>query len=274
MTLTLSHGPLSGRPPQTVNYELRGPAHKLFFQDFPRRVRARFAGETVLDTRDGMLLHETGLLPQLYVPDADLTAELLRPTEHDTHCPFKGTAAYWSVSPAGGAGESQQEGGAARVAENAVWAYPEPLAEASWLRGYKAVYWGSMDQWLDEDEEVLGHLRDPYHRVDVRRSSRHVRILAGEQVIADSTRPMLLSETGLPNRYYLPRGDVRTDLLEHSDTSTVCPYKGTAEYWSLPLDGRRLDDVAWSYAEPLDETLKAAGYLCFLHDELSIEVTD
>ncbi|MGH2803228.1 MAG: DUF427 domain-containing protein, partial [Thermoleophilaceae bacterium] len=114
MTLTLSNGPLSGHPPDTTNYEVRGPEHRLLLQEFPRRVRAELAGETVLDTRRGKLLHETGHLPQLYIPDEDLRDDLLEPSDHRTHCPFKGDASYWSVRAGG------------RLAENAVWAYPEP----------------------------------------------------------------------------------------------------------------------------------------------------
>lgn len=257
MTLTLSHGPLAAEPPTTVNYELRGPKHKLLLHSFPRRLRGVVGGETVFDTRNGALLHETGLLPQLYVPDADMRADLLRPTDHSTRCPFKGQAAYWSVF----VGD--------RVVENAVWAYPEPLESAAWLRGYKAPYWAAMDQWFDEDEEVFGHLRDPYHRVDVRRSSRQVRVLGSDgKPIAETDRPLVLSETGLPNRYYFPLDDVRMDLLFRSATTAICPYKGTAEYWSM--DGTA--DVAWSYPNPLEDAVKIAGRICFAHDTLTIEV--
>jgi uncharacterized protein (DUF427 family) len=257
MTLTLSDGPLSGNPPRTVNYEIHGPQHRLFLHAFPRRVRAVLADETLLDTRRGMLLHETGLLPRLYVPDEDLRADLLEATDHTTHCPFKGTASYWSAR----VGD--------RTAENAVWAYPEPLEPASWLRGYKSVYWEAMDRWLDEDEEVLGHLRDPYHRVDVLRTSRQVRVLTADgEVLAKTGSPLLLTETGLPNRYYLPRADVRLEALKPSPTTTVCPYKGTTEYWSL--DGTA--DVAWSYPDPLEEAVKIAGYVCFAHEALTIEI--
>jgi uncharacterized protein (DUF427 family) len=260
MTLTQSHGPLSGDPPRTVNYDIEGPQHRLFFDDFPRRVRGLLGGETVLDTRRGKLLHETGHLPQLYVPDEDIRADVLAPTGHATHCPFKGDASYWSVR----VGD--------RLAENALWAYPAPLEQASWLRGYKAPYWHAMDTWFDEDEEVQNRLRDPYHRVDVRATTRRVRVLTDGEVIAESARTKLLSETGLPNRFYLPREDVREELLEPSDTRTVCPYKGTAVYWSLRQGGHRVDDVAWSYPEPLENALKTAGHICFSHETVAIEV--
>jgi uncharacterized protein (DUF427 family) len=259
MALTFAHGPLSGNPAPT-NYRIDGPPHRLLFDDFPRRVRATFGGETVLDTRDGKLVHETGLLPQLYVPVADFRADLLQPTEHSTHCPFKGDASYWSVT----VGDA--------VAENAVWAYLDPIESATWLDGYRGVYWEPFDEWFDEDELVTGHLRDPYHRVDVRRCGQRVRVLLGDRVIADAAGVQLLSETGLPNRLYLPRDSVRAEMLQMSPTTTVCPYKGDATYWSLRVGDQVLDDVAWSYAEPLDESRQIRDHLCFLHDDLTVEV--
>jgi len=243
MSLTLSSGPLAGHPPETVNYRIDGPAHKLLMHEFPRRVRATFGGQTVVDTTRAMLLHETGLAPQVYVPLDDIRADLIQPTDHHTYCPFKGTASYWTVTADG------------QVAENAIWAYPEPNEESGWLKGYAGLYWNAMDEWYDEDERVQGHFRDPYHRVDVRRSSR-----------------LLLSETGLPNRFYIPAADVRQDLLEESDTHTICPYKGTASYWTVSVDGRKLADAVWSYPQAEGDAAAVSGYLSFLHDELTVEV--
>lgn len=255
MSLTKQPGPLANSPGDEVNFTIDGPAHRLFMHQFPRRVRARFAGETVLDTERGKLLHETGLLPVLYVPEEDVRTDLLEKTVHTTHCPFKGDAAYWTVR----VGD--------RAAENAVWGYPEPKPEAAWLRGHMAFYWTRMDAWFDEDEEVHGHLRDPFHRVDVRATSRRVRVLLGGEVVAETGRPMLLSETGLPNRYYVPAEDVRRDLLTRSEKRTFCPYKGEATYWSLA----GAEDAAWSYESPLEDAGKIAGYLSFDHEALTVE---
>ena len=147
MSLTIGDRPLSSRPRDTVNYRIDGPAHRLLFEPFPRRVRAFFGGATVLDTTSGMLLHESNLLPQLYLPRDDVRGDLLTRTEHRTHCPFKGDASYWSVTVNG------------QTVDNALWSYLDPLPEAYWLRDQVALYWGSMDAWFDEDEEVAGHLR-------------------------------------------------------------------------------------------------------------------
>ncbi|MGY6501930.1 MAG: DUF427 domain-containing protein [Acidimicrobiales bacterium] len=261
MTLTLANGPLAARAPDTVNYEIVGPAHKILFGDFPRRVRARFGGETILDTTRGKLLHESNILPVLYVPEEDVRTELLEPTDNSTHCPFKGDAAYWTIR----VGD--------RTSENAAWGYPEPVEGAEWLRWHVAFYWDRVDAWFDEDEEVRGHLRDPYHRVDVRRSSRQVVVRVDDQVIAGSARPMVLSETGLPTRFYLPASDVSTELLVSSTTTSHCPYKGDASYWSLVDGSRTVPDVAWSYHAPHDDARRAAGLYCFATtDEVTVEV--
>ena len=254
MTLTFPGAPLASEPPITTNYAIDGPRHRLLLHPFPRRVRARFAGEVVLDSTRGALLHESNILPRLYVPLEDSARDLLERTDHSTHCPFKGDASYWSVR----VGD--------RVAENAVWTYESPIAEASWLRGLVSVYPERMDAWLDEDEEVTG-LRDPYHRVDARRSSRRIEVRAGGEVLARSERPVVVAETGLPLRFYLPREDVSAELRP-SDTTATCPYKGRASYWSL--DG--IEDVAWSYEEPLESILAARDMVCF--DASKVEVSE
>jgi len=259
MSLTISHGPLAGKPAE-ANYRIEGPARRLFFESFPRRVRAFFAGETLLDSRGGKLLHETGLLPQLYVPREDVRLDLCEATDHATHCPYKGDASYWSVR------------GQNRIAENAVWTYPDPQDAARWLHGYLAFYWDAMDTWFDEDEEIQGHLRDPYHRVDVRESSRHVRAITAGKLVAETRRPKVLSETGLPNRFYIAPEDVRRELLEQSETRIICPYNGVASYHTVNVGGHRIPDAAWSYEQPLENALKVHGHLCFLGRGVKVEV--
>jgi uncharacterized protein (DUF427 family) len=254
MTLTFPGAPLASEPPLTTNYAIDGPAHRLLLHPFPRRVRARFAGEVVLDTTHGAMLHESNILPRFYVPLEDVRADLLERTDHSTHCPFKGDASYWSVR----VGD--------RVAENAVWTYEDPIDEARWLRGLVSVYPERMDAWLDEDEEVTG-LRDPYHRVDARRSSRRIEVRSDGRLLARSQRPVVVAETGVPLRFYLPREDVVAELRP-SGTTATCPYKGRAAYWSL--DG--VEDVAWSYDEPLESMLPARDTVCF--DASKVEVSE
>lgn len=261
MTLTIGTGPFGHQAGGVFNFSRDGPAHVLYFEDSPRRIRTRFAGETVADSRGAKLLHETGLLPVYYLPLDDVREDLLEPTRHTTHCPFKGDAAYWSVR----VGD--------RVAENAVWWYPQPLDHAPPLAGYAAFRWDAMDAWYEEDEEVVVHPLDPYHRVDALRSSRRVRISAGGEVLAESDRPVTLFETGLPVRYYLPAEDVAMGRLEPSDTRTVCPYKGTTSaYWSVPAAGEAGRDAVWSYADPLPEAARIRGLVCFYNERVDVEV--
>jgi uncharacterized protein (DUF427 family) len=260
MTLTIGTGPFGRKPGGSFNFSYEAPKHVLYLEGSPRRVRAELAGRTVVDSRRAMLLHETGHLPVYYFPEEDVDGACLERTDHSTHCPFKGNASYWSVR----LGD--------RVAENAIWGYPHPLEGAPPLAGLLAFYWGAMDRWLEEDEEVQGHPRDPYTRVDVRESSRHVLVSLDGESIAASTRPKLLFETSLPTRIYLPRPDVRRDLLERSRTATYCPYKGHASYWSLRVGELLVDDLAWSYGEPFAEAEKVRDHLSFLHEELDVVV--
>jgi uncharacterized protein (DUF427 family) len=256
MSLTIGSGPLAGHPRGETNYSLDAPKHRIWFEPYPRRLRAVVGDRVVLDTERAHLLHETGILPVPYAPLEDFDTALLERTRRSTHCPFKGDASYWTVR----AGD--------RVLEDGVWAYEAPLERAPWLRGFAALYW-ERAEWLVEDDRVFGHLRDPYHRVDVHETDRPVRITWGDEVVAETSRAKLLFETGLPRRVYVPAGDVRPGLMTPSETTTVCPYKGRASYWSLP----GLDDAAWSYETPLPEALRAQGHLCFdAADGVQVEV--
>ena len=261
MTLTLGTGPFGEQSAGEFNFEVTAPRnHPLYLENSPRRVRAVFAGETVVDSRRVKLLHEKNHLPVYYFPLEDVRQDLLEKTDHTTHCPFKGDAAYWSVR----VGD--------RVAENAVWGYPEPLEGAPRISGLVAFYFGAMDHWYEEDEEISIHPKDPYHRVDVLESSRRVRISVGGQTVAETNRPKVLFETGLPPRYYIPPDDVRKEFLIPSETTTGCPYKGTASYRSIEAGGERLEDAVWYYPDPLPEVRKTKDHLCFYDEKVDVEL--
>jgi len=261
MTLTIGTGPFGDQGDKSFNFEVRALSdHLLYFEDSPRRVRVVFGGETVADSRRAKLLHEAGLLPVYYFPIEDMRMELLEESDHTTHCPFKGDASYWSVRTGD------------RVAENAVWGYPEPIDSAPPIAGYLAFYWRKMDHWYEEEEEVFVHPRDPYHRVDVLESSRHVKVTVNDAVIAETDRPKILFETGLPPRYYIPPEDVREEALVPSDKQTQCPYKGVASYYSVEADGRRVEDLVWYYPEPIPEAAKIKGHLAFFNEKVDLEV--
>ena len=249
MSLTFGKGPFStGRGAFDVDM----PDAVAYVEDWPRRMRAVFAGQTVLDSRRGKLLHRTGAFPAWLFPADDLRRDLLVETG----------AGRWTIRV-----------GDREVVE-AVTAAPDlGGAAATALQGMVEVDFGAADRWFEEDDPVYSHPRDPYHRVDVRSSSRHVVVSYGEAVIADSTRPKLLFETSLPVRYYLPFADIRIDLLRLSGTVSECPYKGDGQYWHL-VDGRGdqvVADVGWSLPHPLPEGIAAAEHLCF--EAAKIDVT-
>ena len=126
--------------------------------------------------------------------------------------------------------------------------------------------------WYEEDEEVIGHPHDPYHRVDVLQSSRHIKVSVDGEIVAKTSRPKILFETGLPPRYYIPPEDVRTELLVPSETKTVCPYKGIASYRSLRKNDEIGEDLVWYYSEPLPEAQKVKDHLCFYDEKGELEV--
>jgi uncharacterized protein (DUF427 family) len=232
------------------------PDYRITFEGSPRRVRVRFNGETIADSLSAHLLFETRHLPIYYFPRADVRFDLLRASDHHSYCPYKGTAAYWSIA----VGD--------KVSENAVWGYPEPFAEVAPISDYVAFYWDRVDHWYEEDDEIFVHARDPYKRVDVVNSSRRLQVIVGGEIVADTTRARFLYETRLPTRYYIPPEDVRQDLLAASDKVTACPYKGTARYWSVKVGERVFPDIVWSYPEPIPECPKIKGYLCFFNEHV------
>jgi uncharacterized protein (DUF427 family) len=180
--------------------------------------------------------------------------DLFVASQHKSRCPVKGEASYWSI----------QVG--RQYAENAVWSYTAPLSDAESLKEHFAFEWPKMDKWMEEDEEIFKHARDPYKRVDVMPSKRHVRVVIDGQTLADTRRPHLLFETNHPVRYYIPREDVRTDMLVQSATTSRCPYKGPASYWSVKLGDETFKDLVWSYMNPIPECPKIKELLCFFHE--------
>ena len=222
-----------------------------------KRVRAFLGGEVVTDTARPVLVWEVPYYPTYYVPLADVRAEL-RPDGDAVHSPSRGDARRFTVR----AGGREAPGAALRYEDS-------PIAE---LRDLVRLDWASMDAWFEEDEEVFTHPRDPYTRVDILPSSRHIRVEVDGTTVAESNGPRLLFETGLPPRYYLPKTHVRLDLLVPSDTVTHCPYKGRAAYWSLRTPHRLCADLAWSYATPLPESQKIAGLVAFYNEKVDIHV--
>ena len=221
----------------------------------PRRIRGTSAGRAVVDTTRSRLVWEHRYYPAWYVPIEDVHGELVA----------NGSTFVSSTRGVGTRYDVVVDG---EVIADAAWRHHDSPA----LRDLVRFEWTAMDAWFEEDVEVYVHPRSPDVRVDVLPSSRHVRVLIDGEVIADSSRPSILFETGLPPRYYLPKPDVRMDRLVPTDTSTACPYKGWADYWSVEVGDVAHDDIAWSYRTPLPESQAIAGMVCFYDERVDLEI--
>ena len=221
----------------------------------PKRVRAYLNGQVVADSYAPLLVWEVPYYPTYYFPASDIKAELI-PSGESEHKAGLGDAEILDVKTGAGTAD-----GAARRYANS------PVAD---VREAVRLDWPAMTEWLEEDEPVYTHPRDPYHRIDILASSRHVRVEMDGVTVAESDQPHLLFETGLPTRYYLPISALRADLLRPSDSSTHCPYKGTAGYWSVDTGTRVHKDVVWIYRMPLPESQKVAGLACFYNERVDI----
>jgi uncharacterized protein (DUF427 family) len=260
MGLMSGTGPFGREPAGRFNFEVPPPGQALYLEPTPKRIRVVVGGEVIADSRRAMLLHESGHQPIYYFPPDDVRSEFLEPSERHTRCPKKGEASYYTIR----VGDQVLEAGA--------WYYPEPLRGAPPIKRLVAFYWNRIDHWFEEDEEVHVHPRDPYHRIDVLRSDRHVRVSLDGELLADSRRALALFESDLPARWYLPAEDVHAEL-EPSQTVTGCPYKGRASYHSVRLaSGEVATDLVWFYADPLAEVGRIAGLLCFFNERVDLEL--
>ena len=226
----------------------------------PRWVRVRLGPELVADSRRALLHVQYGpsdlprtFLPTYYVPADDVVpGTLVDPVEDDG-------LTVWAVETGG------------RRVEGAAWAHRAPPPPLDALAGLVTFSWTDGLTWFEEDEQLMAHARDPHKRVDVVPSSRDVRVELDGELLAASRRPLVLFETTAPTRFYLPPDDVRADLVP-SATTSICPYKGFASYWSVRVGERLVEDVAWSYPSPIPENPRIAGLICFRNEWVDLTV--
>jgi uncharacterized protein (DUF427 family) len=227
-----------------------------------QRVRASLGDDAVVDSARAVLVWEPRRIVPFYaVPAEDIRAELSPAPAADRDVPgMLHPGIPFEVHTAQGEPVTigDRAGAGFRLAD------PD-------LEGYVALDFDAFDVWYEEDEQIAGHPRDPFHRVDVRRSSRPVRIELGGDVMAETSRARMLFETGLPVRFYLPREDVRLDL-HPSSRRTYCPYKGEASYWSIDAGGRRRENLAWTYQEPLPDGPAVAGLVAFWNEVVDVYI--
>lgn len=231
-------------------------------EDCPRWVRVMVGGVTIADSKRVKLLHESKHMPVYYFPAEDVRMDLLAPSGRTQDLAPKGTATYLTITTPN------------KEVQSGAWVFLEPAPHAEELRGMIAFYWRKMDHWFEEDDEVYVHPRDPYHRVDVLHSSRHVQVVMLGEIVADTRRPRLVFETNLPTRYYIPIADVKFDALVPSETTSQCPYKGNASYYSVRVGNQLAKDVVWSYRHPLPECPKIENLLAFYNEQVDAIIVD
>jgi uncharacterized protein (DUF427 family) len=227
----------------------------LRYEPIEKRVRASAGADTLVDTTRAVLLWEPRRICPIYAVPADEIRAELEPAEasHEEVPGVLHPGIPFSVHTAAGEPVTVSGHAGFRLAD------PE-------LAGYVALDFEAFD-WLEEDDPVRGHPRDPYHRVDVHQTSRRVRIEFDGTLVADSSRARLVFETQLPTRFYLPREDIRVPLRP-SALRTYCPYKGEASYFSF--DGG--EDLLWSYEQPLPDATQLTELLGFWDERFDIEL--
>jgi uncharacterized protein (DUF427 family) len=226
------------------------PERLLYAEPLRRRMRAERDGRTVVQSDDAVLLFEPGRYPVAYFPLADFAPGVLTPSERRTRHPELGETAWFAVAGA----------------DRAAWQHVAPPAHAAILEGMVALAWRAMDAFYEEDDRILGHAADPYHRIDLRHTSRHLVARAGDRVLADTHRPLVLYESGFAPRWYVPREDVADDALTLDERETFCPYKGVASYYTAGGVSRG----AWSYVTPFAEMAAIGELVSFEPDRVEV----
>ena len=225
----------------------------------PRRVRATLGGEQIFDTTRARYVWEWPYYPQYYIPADDIDPRFLVDEHHEQRL-RQGTARRHGLR----AGGLDRPGTVRVFGDDAI----------NGVAGTARFNWDALDAWYEEDEQVFVHPRNPYARVDALRSTRRVRVELEGEVLAESSAPVMVFETGLPTRYYLNRTEVDLERLVASDTVTACPYKGRARYYTAKIGDQLFPDIVWSYPEPIPECPKIKGYLCFFNEQVDAILVD
>jgi uncharacterized protein (DUF427 family) len=256
MGLAWQQGPLGTKSAGRFLVAEPLPERLLFAEPLRRRMRVRFGGQWVADSEDVVLLHEPGRYPVAYFPLADVVERALEPETRTTFHRDLGATAWFGVHT-----------GDVR-AQHAAWRHTDLPAHAAVLRDRVAFAWRAMDAFYEEDERIVGHAADSYHRIDIRRSSRHLTVHYEGRVIADTTRPVALYESGFAPRWYVPREDTDESALIPVQGQTFCPYKGLCSYYDV--QGARR--AAWSYEDAWTEVQRVSGLVSFEPDKVEVHL--
>jgi len=230
------------------------PQRLLYAEPLRRRMRVRFADQWIVDSDDVVLLHEPGRYPVAYFPDDDVRPGILLAEDRTTEHPELGTVAWFTVEVAD------------RTVNHAAWRYTALPGYAAVLEGRVAFAWRAMDAFYEEDERIVGHAADAYHRIDIRSTSRHLVVRDGNRVVAETHRPVALYESGFAPRWYVPRDDVDESALEPVAGQTFCPYKGLASYYDIG-DRKR---AGWCYINAWPEVGRVSNLVSFEPDKVDV----
>jgi uncharacterized protein (DUF427 family) len=232
------------------------PERLLFAEPLRRRMRVQFGGGWIADSENVTLLHEPGRYPVAYFPLDDVAPDALQPSSHSTHHRDLGATTWYTVA------HGDQH------VERAAWQYEDLPPHARDLDGRVAFAWRLIDSFYEEDERIIGHAADSYHRIDIRQTSRHLLVRSGDRIVADSKSPLVLFESGFAPRWYVPRSDVDESALVPVEGQTFCPYKGLASYFEI--DGKR--GAGWTYMNAWTEVDRISGFISFEADKVDVSL--
>jgi uncharacterized protein (DUF427 family) len=253
MGLALQEGPLALR--SVGHFLTPEPLPRLLFvEPLRRRMRVQLGENWIAHSQDVMLLHEPDRYPVAYFPREDVTSGVLVDDDHVTEHADLGPVTWFGARVAD------------RDVRRAAWGYAALPAHASALSGRVAFAWRTMDAFYEEDERILGHAADFYHRIDIRSTSQHLVVRDGDRVVADTRRPLALYESGFSPRWYVPREDVDDGALRPVDGQTFCPYKGLASYYAVGDRPR----AAWSYPNAWTEVERVSNFVSFEPDRVDV----
>lgn len=230
------------------------PPRLLFAEPLRRRMRVRFADRWIAESEDVVLLHEPGRYPVAYFPVCDVEAGILTAEDRVTQHQDLGDTAWFTVKVAG------------RAVNHSAWQHTELPPHAAVLDGRLAFAWRAMDAFYEENQRIVGHAADAYHRIDIRSTSRHLVVKDGERVIADTKHPLALYESGFAPRWYVPREDIDHRSLKLVELQTFCPYKGICSYYDIGCRKR----AAWSYINAWPEVGRVTNLVSFEPDKIDV----
>jgi uncharacterized protein (DUF427 family) len=256
MGLSWQQGPLS--PGAIGRFLVPEPLPKrlLYAEPLRRRMRVRFGGQWVADSEQVLLLFEPGHYPMAYFPESDIAPDTLEPIEHTSRHRDLGLTSWYTVH----AGDKSAPRGA--------WQHTQLPKYASELAGRIAFAWPAMDAFYEEDERIVGHAADSYHRIDIRQSSRQLVVRHRDRIIADTKRPLVLYESGFAPRWYVTRADIDESALTSVEHQTFCPYKGLCSYYDIG-DAHL---AAWSYLEAYSPVGRISNWVSFEPDIVSVQI--